>query len=78
MYILYIKNDRGPKTDPWGTPAVMFAQEEVWPLSTTLCFLLFTDMSFSIILKIIPWCQTLSKALDISKKRFLLQINAFL
>ena len=57
----------------------MFAQEEISPLSTTLCFLLLkkTDDIFSISpymlfsLKIIPWCQTLSRDLDISEKMLL-------
>ena len=26
--------------EPWGTPALMSAQEECWPFKTTLCFLL--------------------------------------
>ena len=78
---IYTKNNRGPKTDPWRTPAVMFA-EEVWPLSTTLCSLLLKksgnifsrppDMPFILSLKRNPSMLTLSKALDISKKTLLI------
>ena len=34
------KEKRGPNIEPWGTPARMFFQFEVWPLSTTLWNLL--------------------------------------
>jgi hypothetical protein len=26
--LTYIRNSRGPKTDPWGTPAVIFSHAE--------------------------------------------------
>ena len=36
---MYIKNNTGPKKEPWGTPAVTFRHSDVWPLRITLCFL---------------------------------------
>ena len=35
---IYIKDKRGPNTDPWGTPVFIFLQSEFWPFKTTLCF----------------------------------------
>ena len=74
---IYIKNRSGPSMEPWGIPALTLAQEEVYPLRTTLCFLFLKkfdnrfkslpDMPFSFSLKIRPLCHTLSKALDISR-----------
>ena len=43
---IYIKNSRGPSMEPWGTPALTSAQEEVWPLSTTLYFVKKLDNGF--------------------------------
>lgn len=37
------KNNRGPRIDPSGTPAVTSAQEEACALSTSLCFLFFEN-----------------------------------
>ena len=34
-----IKKKRGPRIDPWGTPALIFAHEEYWPFRANLCFL---------------------------------------
>ena len=34
-----IKKKRGPRIDPWGTPALTRVHEEYWPFKTTLCFL---------------------------------------
>ena len=36
---IYIKNRSGPSMEPWGTPALTSAQEEVCPLRNTFCFL---------------------------------------
>ena len=36
---MYIKNNNGPKMEPWGTPAVTFCHSDVCPLRRTLCFL---------------------------------------
>ena len=76
IYIyIYIRKRSSPKTGPCGTPASIFFQEELRPFRTTLCFWFFKQFSKSIInfsstpyvfnLKIIPSCQTLSKALKI-------------
>ena len=71
---IYIKNRSGPSLEPWGTPGLTSAQEEVYLLRTTLCFLFLKkidnrfkrlpDMPFCFSLKIRPSCHTLSKALD--------------
>ena len=63
--------------EPWGTPPLSLAQEEVYPLRTTLCFLFLKkidkrfkkllDMPFYFNLKVRPSCHTLSKALDMSR-----------
>ena len=34
--LIYIKNRSGPSMEPWGTPALTSAQEEVCPLRTTV------------------------------------------
>jgi hypothetical protein len=34
--LTYIKNMRGPNTDPWGTPAVIFFDVEIVDLNVTL------------------------------------------
>ena len=36
--LIQIKNSKGPRIDPWGTPALTFAHEECWPFNTTLWF----------------------------------------
>ena len=74
---IYIKKRSGPSMEPWGTPALTSAQEEVCPLRTTLCFLFLKkfdnrfkrlpDIPFCFSLKIIPSCHTLSKASDMSR-----------
>ena len=79
-----IRNNNGPKIDPCWTPAFILAQAETWALSTTLCCLLLKksirmfnslpEMPFCSSLKITPSCQTLSKALHISKKTLLTSI----
>ena len=37
--LMYIRNKSGPNIKPWGTPALILAQDELWPLRITLCFL---------------------------------------
>ena len=37
--LMYIKNKRGPNTDPWGTPAEIWPQSEHCPFIITLCCL---------------------------------------
>ena len=62
---IWIKNNRGPKIDPWETPAVTFAQE-VWLLSTILCFLSLkkSDNMFNRSPDI-PFSLSLKKSLDV-------------
>ena len=38
--LIEIKKIKSPKIEPCGTPAVISIQLELWPLNTTLCFLL--------------------------------------
>ena len=76
---MIIKKNKGPKTDPWGTPAEIPAKDEDWSFKTTLWYLLFKKLSISfngvsdipndLILHNNPSCQTLSnsKALEMSK-----------
>ena len=33
-----IKKSKGPRTEPWGTPARIFSHPDEMPLRTTLCF----------------------------------------
>ena len=36
---MYIRNKSGPNIEPWATPALILAQDELWPFRITLCFL---------------------------------------
>ena len=36
----YKRKNRGPRMDPWGTPALISVHDEYCPFKTTLCFLL--------------------------------------
>ena len=72
---MWIRNNKGPKIEPCGTPAVTLSQDECWPFGTTRCFLQkikscksFKRLPFWFSLRSKPSCHTLSKALDISKK----------
>ena len=76
--LIYINKKKGPRADPWWTPAKTSAQDEDWPFKTTLWYLLLKKFSMSfngvsditndLILYINPSCQTLSKDLEMSKK----------
>ena len=67
----------GPRTDPWGTPALMECSLEELPLRTTCIerwernyFIIFRngpEIPYAWSLWISPRCQTLSNALEISK-----------
>ena len=35
--LIYIKNNNGPRMEPWGTPALILVHEEDCPFNTTLC-----------------------------------------
>ena len=37
--LINIKEKRGTRIDPWGTPALTLTHEEYWPFQMTLCFL---------------------------------------
>jgi len=50
-----IMNNKGPKTDPCGTPLITEVEHKTWPLSTTCCFLLLKK--FSIHLKIMYYLE---------------------
>ena len=74
---MYIRKNSGPKIDPSGTPASIGDHEDVWQFKRTHWNLPLKKLLISFggvpeipvdwILKINPSCQTLSKALDISK-----------
>ena len=69
---------RGPKIDTQGTPALTPVHEETCPFRITLCFLSFKEsdntlsrlpeIPFCFSSKIKPSCQTLSNAIEISRK----------
>ena len=42
---MYIKNSKGPKIEPWGTPDLIGDQLEDCPLSKTRWYLLFKKLS---------------------------------
>ena len=76
--LIYLKNRSGPKIDPWGTPALISARKENWPLKILFAFCfsesvllnwgVYLKYHFYFNLKIRPTCQTFSKALEISNK----------
>ena len=80
----YIKKSSGPRTEPWGILASTLSHIEFWQFRTTLCFLSFkkfakvfsklTATPFRFNLWIRPFCETLLKALDMSRKTFLTSI----
>ena len=37
--LIYSKNSRGPKIDPWGTPHVIFKKDVFCPSTSIYCFL---------------------------------------
>ena len=39
--LMQIKNNKGPRMEPWGTPVLTFFHVENCPLKTTRCFLCF-------------------------------------
>ena len=73
-----MRNDKGTKIEPCGTPAVTLCQDECWPFRTTRCFQQekksrkrlkwLPEIPFRFSLRSKPSCHTLSKTLDISKK----------
>ena len=42
--LMYIKKNKGPKIEPFQTPASTEVHAEVWPFSTTLWSLLFRTL----------------------------------
>ena len=75
--LMYIRNKTGPNIEPWRTPALILAQDELWPLRITLCFLFLKksvkrlnklpEIPFRLCLWIIPSCQAWSKAFEMSR-----------
>ena len=73
-----IKNNNRPRMETWGTPAMTFVHVEIWPVISTCCFLSLKksrkswsklhDIPCWVNLKILRSCQTLSNALEMSKK----------
>ena len=58
--LIWIKNNSGPRSEPWETPASTLAHKEYWSFNMALCVLLFKkyanefkslpDMPFRLIL----------------------------
>ena len=75
--LICIKNNKGPRINPWLTPVQKSALEEQWPFKTTVCFLLrriyrkilmiSPRIPFWRSLKIRLSWHTLSKAFEISR-----------
>ena len=71
-----IKNKRGP-IEPWGTPALILNQDQLWSLRITLWFLFlsksakrlnkFPEIPLRLSLWIISSCHTLLKAFEMSR-----------
>ena len=36
---MHVRNKSGPNIEPWGTPACILAQDELWPLRTRIHWL---------------------------------------
>ena len=76
--LIRIMKRRGPKIDTRGTPALTPVHEEICPFRITLCFLSFKEsdntlsrlpeIPFCFSSEIKPLCQTLSNAIEISRK----------
>ena len=72
-----IRKKSDPKIVPWSTPASIGDQEDAWPFKRTRWYLQLKKFSINfkgvpeipidLILQSNPSCQTLSKALEISK-----------
>ena len=79
--LIYTKNNRGPKIDPWGMPASTGDHEDDWPFNRALWNLFDRKLSMDFSgrlniprdysLWIRPSCQTQSNALDMSKNIYL-------
>ena len=82
--LIYVKNKKSARIDPWGTPALTSGQNEHWPFKTTFCFLLWKKSSkmfmisllipFWRSLKIRPSCHTCQKPLKYKKISHELQV----
>ena len=60
MSFMYIKKSSGPRIEPWGTPASIFAHFECWPFKTTIFFLSFKKLvRVSSKLPFTPFCFSL-------------------
>ena len=76
--LIWIRKNNAPRIDFWGTLTSILVQDECCPFKTTFCFLWYKKWVITykrlpnipcyFNLKRRPSCQTLSNALDISKK----------
>ena len=74
--LIQIKDNKGPRMNSWGTPTIKSAQLETCSFKTTSCFLSFKKsakssskfllITFCFNLKIIPSCNPISNAFDVS------------
>ena len=79
--LMYIRNRSGRYIEPWGTPVLILAQDELWPLRITLYFVflkksvkrfnIFPEITLRLSLWIILSSHTLSKAFEISENTLL-------
>ena len=74
--LIYIKNNKSPRMERWGSPPLALVHEKDYPFNTTLCFLFVKECfkafnklpSILFSCNIRPSCQTLSDAFEISRK----------
>ena len=75
--LMYIRNKSSPSIEPWETTALILAQDELWWLCVTLCFLFlkmpvkrfneFSEIPLRVTLWIISLYYTLSKTFEMSR-----------
>ena len=75
--LMYIRNKSSPSIEPWETTALTLAQDELWWLCVTLCFLFlkmpvkrfdkFPEIPLRVTLWIISLYYTLSKTFEMSR-----------
>ena len=74
--LMSIRNNNGPKIEPWGTPALTFSQYEFCPFKTTRCLRQYRK-SHKVLTGFQRYhlCHTLSKALIYQGKFPSLQVR---
>ena len=75
--LIYIKNNKGPRIDPW-TLALTSGQDEHWLFRTTLCFLLRRNSRKMLMISLLtPFlsCFKLRSSCHTFSKAFVMSIN---